>query len=219
MRVGLLPALLLVAATVPQAPLAAQERPGLEVQLPTQTRLTAEGPTVRARRILDDVAMRELLLAGFPARLHFRTELWADGWLFDELQQTVEWDVIVRFLPVEQTFEVVQIVGARPLSLGSFARLEDADAAVSRPLRVPLAAPLEPRRFYYLATLEVVSMSASDLDEVGRWLRGELSPAVRGERSPGTAISRGLRAITTRLLGGERREYSQRSPSFRPASG
>lgn len=213
----LLPGLLL-AATVLSAPLAAQARPGLEVLLPTNTRLTAEGPTVRARRILDDVAMRELLMAGFPARLHFRVELWADGWLIDELQQTVEWDVIVRFRGVEQSYEVIQYVGARPFPLGSFTRIEDADAAVSRPLRVPLSAPDEDRRFYYLAALEVVSMEASDLDEVGRWLRGELSPAVRGERSAGTALSRGLRAITTRLLGGERREYSQRSPSFRPRS-
>jgi hypothetical protein len=210
---------ILLAATVLSAPLAAQERPGLELQLPTPSRLTADGPTVRARRILDDVAMRELLMSGFPARFHFRVELWADGWLIDELERTVEWDVVVRFRGVEQAYEVIQFVGGRPLSLGTFARIEDADAAVSRPLRVPLSAPLENRRFYYLATLEVVAMEASDLDEVGRWLRGELSPAVRGERSAGTALSRGLRAITTRLLGGERREYSQRSPTFRPASG
>jgi hypothetical protein len=207
---------LLVAAMVLPAPLAAQARPGLEVQLPTNTRLTVEGPTVKPRNILDDIAMRELLMAGFPARLHFRVELWADGWLFDELQQTVEWDVIIQFRGVEQQYEVIQYVGGRPFALGTFAKIEDADAAASRPLRVPLSAPEENRRFYYLATLEVVSMEASDLDEVGRWLRGELSPAVRGERSAGTALSRGLRAITTRLLGGERREYSQRSPSFRP---
>jgi hypothetical protein len=210
---------LLVAATVLPAPLAAQARPGLEVQLPTNTRLTVEGPTVKPRNILDDIAMRELLMAGFPARLHFRVELWADGWLFDELQQTVEWDVIIQFRGVEQQYEVIQYVGGRPFALGTFAKIEDADAAASRPLRVPLSAPEENRRFYYLATLEVVSMEASDLDEVGRWLRGELSPAVRGERSAGTALSRGLRAITTRLLGGERREYSQRSPSFRPIAG
>jgi hypothetical protein len=186
------------------------------VQLPTASRLTVEGPLVRSRATLSDASIRELLQSGFPARLHYRVELWADGRFFDELQRTVEWDVIVRFLGVEQTYEVVQVVGQRPLALGAFQRVEDAEAAASRPLRVPITAPSEDRRFYYLATLEIETLSVSDLDEVERWLRGELQPAVRGERSPGTALTRGIRSLVSRLLGGDRRQYSQRSPSFRP---
>ena len=172
---------------------------------------------MRARSILSDAYLSELLQNGFPARLHFRVELWADGRIFDELQRTVEWDVIVRFRGVEQTYEVIQVVGQRPLALGAFVRLTDADAAVGRPVRVPLSAPAEDRRFYYLATLEVESLGVDDLDEVNRWLRGDLQSAVRGDRNPGTALGRGLRALATRLLGGERREYSEQSASFRPA--
>lgn len=191
-------------------------RPGVEVQLPTATRLTAEGPLVRARAILSDPYLRELLENGFPARLHFRVELWADARFFDELQRTAEWDVIVRFRGVERTYEVLQVVGQRPLSLGAFTTLEDADAAVSRAVRVPIRAPAEDRRFYYLAALRVEALSVSDLDEVNRWLRGDLQPAVRGDRNPGTALGRGLRALATRLLGGERREYEEQSATFRP---
>ena len=191
-------------------------RPGVEVQLPTATRLTAEGPLVRARAILSDPYLRELLENGFPARLHFRVELWADARFFDELQRTAEWDVIVRFRGVERTYEVLQVVGQRPLSLGAFTTLEDADAAVSRAVRVPIRAPVEDRRFYYLAALRVEALSVSDLDEVNRWLRGDLQPAVRGDRNPGTALGRGLRALATRLLGGERREYEEQSATFRP---
>ncbi len=201
---------------VSPAPLAAQVRPGVEVQLPTATRLATEGPVVRARAILADPYLRELLESGFPVQLHFRVELWADGRVFDELQRSAEWDVLVRFRGVEQTFEVIQLVGGRPLALGTFARLEDADAAASRPVRVPIRAPAENRRFYYLATLEVEALSITDLDEVNRWLRGELQPTVRGERNPGTALGRGLRSLAARLLGGERREYTERSASFRP---
>jgi hypothetical protein len=189
----------------------------VEVQLPTATRLTAEGPLVRSRAILADPYLRELLQAGFPVRLSYRVELWADGRFFDELQRSAEWEVRVVFRGVQQTYEVIQLVGDRPLSLGEFARLEDADAAASRPVRVPIRAPGENRRYYYLATLEVEAMSMTDLEELNRWLRGEFQPTVRGDRNPGTALGRGLRSLATRLLGGERREYTERSPSFRPA--
>lgn len=198
-------------------PLAAQQRPRVEVQLPTATRLTAEGPLVRSRAILADPYLRELLQSGFPVRLSYRVELWAGGRFFDEMQRSVEWEVRVAFRGVQQTYEVIQIVGDRPLSLGVFARLEDADAAVARPVRVPIRAPADDRRFYYLATLEVESMSMTDLEELNRWLRGELQPTVRGQRNAGTALTRGFRSLATRLLGGERREYTQRSPSFRPS--
>lgn len=199
------------------APLAAQARPGVEIQLPTATRLAAEGPLVRGRAVLLDPYVRELLENGFPARLHYRVELWADGRFFDELQRSAEWEVRVVYRAVEQQYEVIQLVGQRPLSLGSFTKLEDADAAASRPVRVPMRAPAEDRRFYYLVTLDVEALSVSDLDELNRWLSGDLSPAVRGERNPGSALGRGLRSLATRLLGGERRTYEEQSPTFRPS--
>ena len=58
-------------------------------------------------------------------------------------------------------------------------------------------------------------LSVNDLDEVERWLRGELRPAVRGERNPGTAITRGLRSLVVGILGGENRHYEARSRTFR----
>ncbi len=172
---------------------------------------------MRARAILADPYLRELLQSGFPVRLSYRVELWAEGRVFDELQRSVEWEVRVIFRGVQQRYEVIQFVGERPLSLGVFARLEDADVAAARPVRVPIRATADDRRFYYLATLEVEALSMTDLEELNRWLRGELQPTVRGQRNPGTALSRGIRSLATRLLGGERREYTQRSPSFRPS--
>ena len=198
------------------APLAGQSRPGVEVQLPNPSRLTVEGPLVRSRAMLRDERAQELLQSGFPARLHYRVELWADGRWFDELQRAAEWEVVVRLRGVEQTYEVLQKVGDRVLSLGAFAKLADAEAAVSRPVRVPISAPRQDKRFYYRVTLSVEALSVSDLEELNRWLQGELQPAVRGEVNPGTALTRGVRSLTTRLLGGDRREYATRSSSFRP---
>ena len=201
-----------VLATVAEAQRAAR----LEITLPALSRVTQEGPSVRARGILDDDRIRELLRSGFPARLSYRVELWSSEPWLDELMRTAEWEVDVRLRGVDQRYEVTQIVGGKPLSLGTFARIEDAAAAVERPLRVPVTAPPSARRrYYYQAALEVRTLSVSDLDEVNAWLRGELSPAMRGERNPGTALTRGVRSLTTRLLGGERREYAARTRLFR----
>lgn len=207
----------LVASLFVSAAAAAQETPALEIQLPTASRLADEGPLVRARAVLSDARMRELLRSGFPARLAFRVELWADERFFDQLERVAEWQVDVRLRGVDQRYEVTQIVGGQVLSLGSFSDLRDAESAVARPLRVPIVPPASAGRFYYQASLSVRTLSVSDLDEVNAWLRGELRPAVRGERNPGTALTRGLRSLTTRLLGGERREYGARSATFRPS--
>lgn len=213
MRHALLRALGLAAVLV--TAVGAQRAPGVEILLPTPTRLTAEGPLVKARGVLTDERMRELLASGFPARLTYRVELWSSERWLDQLHRTAEWEVDVRWRGVDKKYVVTQIVGGRSLSLGAFARIEDAESAVERPLRVPVAAPNSRRRFYYQAVLEVRTLSVSDLDEVNAWLQGELQPAVRGERNPGTALSRGVRSLTTRLLGGERREYGSRTPLFR----
>jgi hypothetical protein len=213
MRGRALPLLLLAAS------LAAQERtPGLTLELPTSERLADEGPLVRSRGLLDSPSLATLVTNGFPARLRFRAELWAEGRLVDELQRAVVWDVVVRAPGGAPRFEVIRLVGTRPVVVGTYPRFEDATAAAQRPVRVPLRAPVDGRSHYYVASVEVQALSVSDLDEVNRWLRGEVEPALRGEREAAPALGRGVRTLATRLLGGDRRRYEARSRSFRASS-
>ena len=58
------------------------------------------------------------------------------------------------------------------------------------------------------------AVELSDLDEVQRWLRGEARPAVQGRRSPGTALTRGLRTLVSRMLGGEVRRLEAKTPTM-----
>ena len=113
---------------------------------------------------------------------------------------------------------MIRLVGARPVVVGTYPRFEDATAAAQRPVRVPLRAPVDGRSHYYVASVEVQALSVSDLDEVNRWLRGEVEPALRGEQEAAPALGRGLRTLATRLLGGDRRRYEARSRSFRASS-
>ena len=191
------------------------QRAGAEIRLPAQGSLAAEGPLVRVVRVLDDRELRDLLEHGFPVRVHYRAELWTIGRLFSDLQGTREWDLVVRLDPLAKVYEVARIAGDQITFLGRFATLDEAAAAAERPVRVSLTAPRGVRGYYNVA-IDVDALSLSDLDEVERWLRGELRPAVRGRRSPGTALGNGLKVLAERLLGGETRHYDVRSETFRP---
>lgn len=195
----------------------AQPRPGLSITMPAPEQVTRVGPAVAAANMLAGRKLQELLSSGFPARLHFVVELWSVGGWVNDLERVTEWDVVVRRIALENVYEVTQIAADRPFSLGKFALLSDAEAAVGRPVRAAIVAFADRRRFYYQATLSVASLSLSDLDEVERWLRGELRPAVRGQRNPGTVLGRGVKTLASRLLGGERREYVERTPVFETA--
>ncbi len=201
----------LVAAAAVSAHAQGQGRARLDLAIPTN----GDGPTVRSLDMLGDGEIRDLLRNGFPVRLHYRTELWSvSGW-FNDLEGSAEWDVIVRYDPLDKSFIVTRLAGERPQVLGVFSRIADANEAAARPYRVPLKAPRKGRRHYYNVVVDVETLSLSDLDEVERWLRGEVRPAVRGRRNPGTALTRGLRTLVVRLLGGERRHYELRSATFR----
>jgi hypothetical protein len=163
--------------------------------------------------------MLVLVRNGFPMRLHYRVELWAARRLFDNMLTSAEWDVIVRYDALNEQYRIFRVdssrAGTRNRTLGVFKNIVDAATEVERPMRVPLTASSQTGRQYYRAVLNVATLSNNDLDEMERWLRGELRPAVRGERNPGTAIGRGVRRVLVRLLG-EVRNLEARTPAFSP---
>lgn len=213
MRLAWLTALLLSIAV----PLAAQRDARLLVVLP-RTATDAMVPEVSAVKVLDDRSLEELLHSGFPARLHYRLELWESGGLFDNLQRHAEWDVIVRYNPLERRYSATRIVSDRATSLGSLGAMRDVDSALAKPFTPPITAPKagDRNRYYWICTLDVEMLSVNDLDEVERWLHGELTPAVHGDRNPGTALGRGVTTLITSVLGGKQRHYEARTKEYRP---
>jgi hypothetical protein len=192
-----------------------QSAAGIDVSLPPSSSPNYAGPVVRTANVIADADLRKLLQNGFPAHLSYRADLWSRSGWFDDVESTVEWDVVVRYEPLTKTYRVARYVGDRAENLGRFERYEDAQAAVARPYQPSLPARRTRSRQYYIVVLDVEVISMSDLDELERWLRGELRPAVRGKRNPGTALGRGISTLATRLLGGEKRRYEQRTETFR----
>ena len=209
-------ALLLLAAAPPRPGAAQGRRPAITLELPPPRALATDGPVVRSVGILSRRETRELLFQSFPSRLHYRVELWSRGGFFNELRGTTEWDVVVTYDPLAKTFRVRRSMDGRSYTVvGSDLQFEQMLAVVESPFRAPIAPPRRADRYYYEVMLEVETLSITDLDEVERWLRGEVSPAVRGQRNPGTALASGVRRLFVRLIGGERDQFQERSATFR----
>lgn len=197
------------------APLGAQ-KVRLEVLLPPQNVWADEPPSVSSAGLLADASMRDLLANGFPARLHYRLERWTSGRWFDDLKAAFEWDVILRYDVLGKKYQVVRVVNNKAESLGEYVAVDEAENAAESPYKVAVQLPKKGQRGYYNLLLDVETLSLSDLDEVQRWLKGELKPAVSGKKNPGTALGRGVRTLVVRLLGGEKRHYEARSGTFKP---
>lgn len=208
----------LLVALLAAGPLQAQ-RPRLEITLPSPARLSREAPVIRAREVISDSATKGLLESGFPTRLHFRAELWSSGGFFNAMLERAEWDLYLHYDPLRKQYLLERVEGEREevTAQARFSTFAAAAAEVERPLPVPIRPRPHRDRQYYIVVVEVETLSANDLDELDRWLRGELRPAVRGEGNPGTAVGRGLRRLFVRLLGAERRNLQVRSPTFRIA--
>jgi hypothetical protein len=188
----------------------------VSVVLPDRALLASEAPTIRSSFLITDGATNDLLRNGFPARLHYTLERWTTGGWFDDVAAEAQWDVLVRYDALRKVFDVYRIVGRSTTSLGSYPTVKEADAALGAAFHAPIRLPRRGQGGYYNLVLDIEALSLTELDEVERWLRGELKPAVRGQKNAGTAVGRGVKTVVVRLLGGERRRYEARSPTFKP---
>ncbi|MEP7065777.1 MAG: hypothetical protein ABI889_07075 [Gemmatimonadota bacterium] len=216
MRILLRALLVTTLAVLPFSRASAQERSRVEVSLASGDGTQRGAPLVRSVRIFADRELREMLHSGFPARLHYRLELWGATGFFDDLKRQVEWDVIVRYNPLKRRYTATRIERDRVTALGSFDNLDPVEELLSHATQASLAAPEGHDKYYYNLVLDVQMLSVSDLDEVERWLKGDLAPAVHGEKNPGTALGQGAKTFITKLLGGQDKHYEARSKVFRP---
>lgn len=208
-----LSALLLLFA-LPAAAQRGGSGPLLEV-VPMPSNSPPTGAFIRTARMLRDGDMQELMKNGFPAAMRFRLELWRAGGLFDELENATSWNVLVRYDPYSQRYLVVRRQGPSfEEDFGGFPTLEAAESVLERPYPVLLRPKRTDAKYYYNVVLDVESLSVSDLDELNRWLKGELQPAVRGKRAPLSALRQGIGKLLSRVLGGEARHYEARSGAF-----
>lgn len=172
---------------------------------------TEHRPRLRAPGLLlDDRALREALGSGLPVRFNVRVELWERS-VPDRLVGAEEAALALLQEPLERTYVLTDGSSNR-----TYPSLAEAERGIVRAMPNSLRPPDAGRRYYYLATLEIETLSVTDLDELRRWLRGEARPAIEGRRPVGRAVGRGLQRALVRMVGLPSRRYEARSPVFTP---
>lgn len=166
----------------------------LEVSLAPDTR----DPTVFTRNLLEDTPWLSALRQGLPVRLQYRLETWRsrEAWLDDVVRQ-LEWTIVVRHEPLLDQFTVTRLgPGPRFIETRRLGTAGALAAQLGLGYRFPIA-PTESGRYYYAASLSVVTLSDSDLDKFERVLRGQLDP----DNSGGGGLAERARRLVLRLAG------------------
>ncbi len=216
LRCGWFVALTALLAGVPASGLSAQSSPvRLHVTLTPDSSLTgARSPVVRSENLLG-TASRWLtaLRSGLPVRLHYRVEAWRsrDGW-FDNFARQVEWDLVVRHEPLLDQYTLLTLVGRRRQER-RYATLDALGAALAFAYQVNVR-PEEAGRYYYAASLQVSTLSDTDLDDLKRFLAGDLGEAAEESDGIGDAVGRGATRFLLRLAGLPSLRLEARSPRF-----
>jgi hypothetical protein len=166
--------------------------------------------TFEVGTLLEDPQLLEAIHSGLPLRILIKTQLWEDGFFDDELDRH-EWRASIIFDPLTRGYRVQSGRGGGEIR--EVNSLNEARLALQQTLSIPLR-PGKEGRFYYLADVEIETLSLSDLEELERWLQGELGPAVTGEEEVSGALARGFRRVLVRMLALPTRRFRFRSPSF-----
>jgi hypothetical protein len=168
-------------------------------------------PVLRIGPVLADRELERTARAGVPVRVRLRVELWRDRF-FDQLVDSTSWSAIIVYEPLGEQFFVRTLpASGGALRFGSFAAVRP---TVEKEYALAIA-PERPGRYYYTSTLHVETLSLSDIEELERWLQGELQPAISGQRSVPGAFGQGAKRLMLRLLDMPQLRVDARTGKFR----
>lgn len=163
--------------------------------------------------LFEDPDLQEAVRSGLPLRIRIIVQLWKDGF-FDSQKGQHEWRASVVYDPLTRRYQV-QAGGNPEVEVNTLTQVR---ATLQQTLPIPIR-PLEEGRYYYLALVEMETLSLSDLEELQRWLRGDLGAVVSGEDDMEGALGKGIRRVFVRMLGLPARKFQVRSPRFEIGEG
>jgi hypothetical protein len=171
---------------------------------PDSSQNGARAPIVRSENLLSgDSRWLQALRSGLPVRLHYRIEVW---------RSREGWDLLVRHEPLLDQYTLLTFAGASRQER-RYATLDALGAALAFAYQVNVRLA-EEGRYYYAASLQVSTLSDSDLDELERFLAGDLRQEANDGENLGDALGRGATRFLLRLAGLPSLRLEARSEQF-----
>ena len=163
---------------------------------------------VRTANLLEDTPWLTALRQGLPVQLRYRVEVWRsrEGW-FDALANQYEWQVVVRHQPLLDQFTVYLIFPGRKVRSNVYATPGALGKALGSPYAIPLR-PSDEGTYYYAASLDVQTLSDSDLEDFNKVIKGEI---VQGG---GGSLAERARRLALQLAGLPKLGLTARSSQF-----
>lgn len=162
---------------------------------------------VRTLYLLENTPWLTALRQGLPVQLRYRVELWRSDIVPDGITKAYEWRIVVRHEPLLDQFSVYRVFPGQGIQNNVYPTPGTLGAALALIYAIPLP-PANNGQYYYAASVEVQTLSDSDLDDFNKTIRGEIT-----SRS-GTSLAERARRLALQLAGLPELSLSARSEAF-----
>lgn len=185
--------LVLLAVLLLPAPVRAQGNATVHLTLTLRADSTGrtQQPVLTTEDLLADPRVAGMLASGFPLRLHYRLQVWRSRSLLDAQVRQTEWDVVIRHEPLLDQYQMAEVFRLTTRT-SRFAGRDALARGIGTPREIRVA-PTDAGEFYYIAAVDVSTLTNSDLKELERFLSGDVGPAATGSEPIGGAISNAIK--------------------------
>ena len=171
-----------------------------------------EQPVLTTEDLLADPRVSGMLTSGFPLRLHYRLQVWRSRSFLDAQVRQTEWDVVIRHEPLFDQYQMAEVFRLTTRT----SRFAGRDAlargtATPREIRV---APTDGGEYYYIAAVDISSLTDTDLKELERFLSGDVGPAATGSEPVGGAVSDAIKRLLISVAAAPTIRTEARSDKF-----
>lgn len=163
---------------------------------------------VRTVNLLEDTPWLTALRQGLPVQIRYRVELWRSRDIVpDAVVRTYDFRVVIKHEPLLDQFSVYRVFPGQAAQNKVYPTPGTLGAALALIYGVPLK-PTEAGRYYYAASMDVQTLSDSDLDDFNKTIRGEITSG------SGTSLAERARRLMLTLAGLPKLSMTAQSGSF-----
>lgn len=162
---------------------------------------------VRTTGLLSDERWLTALRQGLPVQLSYKIELWRSQDGPDDLVRSYEFRVVVRHEPLLDQFSLYRLFPGQTVRSNVYPTPGTLGAALALVYQIPVK-PSEGGNYYYAASLNVATLSDSDLENFNKTIRGEITSG------SGTSLAERARRLLLILAGLPKLDRSARSEGF-----